>query len=490
MSGPDAVDTILAVSTPPGAGAVSVVRLSGPEAMACVARHCVAGACVPGACDDSGTELRSCSGFTSLQVTIDLGRLRLPVRIAVFRAPRSYTGEDLLEISLPGSTPLVSLLTRRLLTSGGLARGSIRWAGPGELTQRAFLNGRLDLTEAEGVAQLISATDEAEARASQRGLRGELGARIRGLRVGALECLALIEAALDFPDEELPQVSPGALLSRLAAVRSDLEALRASTALRAPSPTSLRIVLSGFPNAGKSSLFNALLGRPLALISAVPGTTRDPVRGVTLFEGRRLEWIDVAGTLDTESWTFGGESPEDAAIWSSVRRLTRLEVESSDAVVWVLDPTGDREASLGARDQLRTAAIITVIQKADLIEPNSREALAREAPDALWVSARDRTGLENLVKHAVRAVEQARGAGGQAAGREPPSFLVSAHQELALERAEEAFERARAGLASGLGFECVASDLRDAVASLDDLLGATPREAVLDWVFSRFCIGK
>ncbi len=479
MAGSNTADTILAVSSPPGAGSVCIVRLSGPRALGRVAF--LAGL--------DGSRILACRGFSEVQASLQLDALSLPVRVAVYRSPRSYTGEDLCEITLPGSLPLVSLLTRRLIASSPDSEGEVRWAGPGEFTQRAFLSGRIDLTEAESVAQLISAAGEAEARASHRGIRGELGARLRSLREGVLECLALIEAALDFPDEDIPEVSRETLLGRVGEVKANVERLEDATALRVMTPSSLRVVLCGFPNAGKSSLLNAICGRPLALTSPVPGTTRDPVRGVTFFEGRRLEWIDLAGTTDTEGWTFGGESDEESVIWSAVRRLTQLELESSDLVVWVVDSTGDFRASLAARERIKAPEIITVFQKADLVDSQARQEAVLEAPEAFWVSARERSGLENLVAGAVAAVERTRGAVARVE-RVAPSFFVSTHQQLALERIGDALARALGGLASTAGFEYVASDLRDAMAALDDVLGASPGDAVLDWVFARFCIGK
>lgn len=475
-------DLVLAISSPPGVSALCVLRLSGSQAIEAVATLAPAQAPL----------LRACRGFTDLGIQLCLAAGQVQARAQVYRAPRSYTREDLIELIVPGSPPLVQLVARALLGApGDASRPQARWAEPGELTLRAFLNGRIDLEQAEAVASLIAATGEAEAKAAQRSLRGELGARLRRLLEGVIESLALIEATLDFPDEDLPEVSSRALGERLRAQRAGWAELRSSCVLRLPDPGTLRVVLWGLPNAGKSSLLNAIFGRSAALASPVAGTTRDPVRGVTQYRGRRIEWIDVAGTLDPSTGEPGGEGDREAALWKTVRRLTEIEVAQADLVLWVVDPTGDLEASRRGLERLQAARQWPIIQKADLLSPAVEERLLGPLATAPRVSAHGGTGLAELLERVVATFTRPSGSeGGPPTAVVAPAYLLSARQEAHLERVDAALARSEQGLLEEGPLEFVAADLRDAKNALEELVGVAARDAVLDLVFARFCIGK
>lgn len=488
-------ETILAVSTPPGTSRLAMIRLSGPQAISSLERLATRGA----------GSLASAPGSTGLGMVLRAGTADVPVWVQVYRAPRSYTREDMVELHMPGALPLVRLVSRALTASGS----RLRWARAGEFTLRALLNGRIDLTRAEAVAGLISATGEAEALAARRALRGELGEAIHALCRSLLELLALLEAGLDFPDEELPELAEESIRGQIDRLIEEEARLRGSVALRVPVEGCLRVVLAGFPNAGKSSLLNAVLGRGAAITSELPGTTRDPVRGLSEHGGRRVEWIDVAGTRSVD-WP-ALESPlgeEDASpaglpgvpegeerdreealrIAALVRRLTRLELETADRVLWVVDAstvgTAAFRDSLEQFDRLQALSRTLVFQKVDLIDGKTAALLAGRYGGALSVSARTGTGMERLVEQVLQGGPRA------TAGPGVPRLLVSAHQEAALETASEALHRARRALGQGLGNECVVADLRDALRALEEVSGAVPREAVLEWIFSQFCIGK
>lgn len=489
-------ETILAVSSPPGIGARAILRLSGPDAYRALAS--VAGR--------GGQEILSAPGGSCFPVELGAGGVPVAAWVHAWRCPRSYTAEDLLEVLLPGSQPLLSLVARALLERAGLDGLSLRWARAGEFTLRAYLHGRIDLSQAEAVASLIAATGEAEALAARRSLRGELGDRARQIAGEILEIVASLEAGLDFPDEELPEVTTESVRPRIAAAAGSLGRLHGSTALRVPTGDALQVVLAGLPNAGKSSLLNALLGRPAAITSDVPGTTRDPVRGATLHCGRRVEWIDIAGFSSFESLASGDGDPDgtrpgprhpqgtgSSAVLEIVRRLSRVEIEHADIVLWVVDPRGPAERSLEGFARLAAPSKILVFQKADLLSPLEEERLRQSSLTPLVVSARTRKGLDGLVARVLGLPPPGGGPAGAPRSSGPvaaPRYLVSSHQESAISVAEDRLRDALGALDGGLGHEYVVADLRDALGALDDLSGRVPRDAVLDWVFSRFCIGK
>lgn len=536
-------DTIVAVSSPPGRGVAAILRLSGPLAVATV--RALAG----------GLEGEWERGGRVLGATLQVGGVPVRASVQIHRAPRSYTREDTVEVFLPGAPPLVRLLAHAVLgdpAAVGREGTSVRWARPGEFTLRAFLNGRIDLSQAEAVAMLIGASGQEEARASRRSLRGGLAGPCRDLAASVLETIALLEAGLDFPDEDLSEISKDlsreAVGERIASLVASQERLLGVTALRIPRPGLVRAAIAGFPNAGKSSLLNALLGRDAAIACDLPGTTRDPVRGTTSHGGRSIEWVDLAGAWSaggylaglpsgTDDPAGGGDAagaghaagPGDAAdpvvapiaepmatpvakpvaeradpgartIREIVERLSRIEIESADVVVWVVDPRDAPEASLRQYAALDVPRKLLVLAKSDLPGLDEAMRLAARVDVPSTVSARSGTGLDVVVERVLDLAGRPGGTPGGLRGAPPPGgaqgagppgacqLLVSAHQEAALSVAGDALRRARDAVA--MGTELVVSDLRDAMEALESITGASPREAVLDRIFSRLCIGK
>jgi tRNA modification GTPase len=471
MSAPGSEATILALGSLPGASASACLRLSGARAIEAVARL------APLAAEG----LRGLPGWRGLALTLRIQHGVVKAWASVFRAPRSYTGEDLVELLLPGNPALLGSVARALLEAGN---EGVRWASPGELTLRAFLAGKLDLSQAESVAALIHASSEAEAQAAQRGLRGELRDELAAIDAGALEALAFIEACLDFPDEDLAAFPLEPVLQGLGAAREQACRVRQTSIERLPASGTLRVVLAGLPNAGKSSLLNALLGRPAALASAVPGTTRDPVRGTTTHRGQRLEWIDLAGTLDAGFQDFGGARPGEEPMWDVIRRMTLAEIAAADVVAWVFDASVETGQALAALDQLAAPRKLLVAQKCDLLHPGEAQRLRERAPCPVLVSAVTGLGLAALAEAVVAAAAPS--------GSSPPlpaRFVLSAHQSAQLGMLIEALDRALGRLGEG-ALELAALDLRDAREALGSLTGAVTRDAVLDVIFSRFCLGK
>lgn len=415
-----ASDTIVALSTPPGAGLRAVVRLSGPEAA-------VIGGGLPGA--------------------------------VLLRGPRTYTGEDLVEIHLPASPPLVDRLFRDLLGRGA------RPARPGEFTLRAFLNGRIDLSQAEAVEQLVAAEDEAERRAALGQLRGDFSRRLGDLEESILTLCADAEAAIDFVDQDIEILPVSAAVERAGAARLALRTLLSESASQRVADLRPTAALYGLPNAGKSALFNALTGGD-ALVSDVPGTTRD-VLSAEIDVGLPVRLLDTPGEQDAPG--LDGEA---------VRR-SRGILRSADLLLFVVDATGSAR-SLPLEPLGRP--VILVLSKCDQGRDDAVRARFR-LREAVWTSAKTGEGLPELR----RLIGSMLGVGGQ--GGAGATFRVTLRQRALLREAEAALDRA-AGAAPGLGMEFVAADLRAALAALWGISGRASDEDLLDRIFSRFCLGK
>jgi tRNA modification GTPase len=413
-------ETIVALSTPLGDGLRAVVRLSGPRAVEI-------GGAFPGA--------------------------------VAWRAPRTYTREDLVEIHLPGSPPLVDRLLRSLVALGA------RPARSGEFTLRAFLNGRIDLAQAEAVEQLISAEGGEERRAALAQLEGTFSRRLRVIEGDLLDLCADVEASIDFVDEEIEILSATVAVERSRGVLTSLCALLAETTARTLSDARPTAVLYGRPNAGKSSLFNALAAGD-ALVTDIAGTTRD-VLAAEIDLGVRIRLLDTAGQR------------ENSGLEIEAARRGREAMESADILLFVVDGT-DGEGSLPLEPRDRPA--ILILNKCDL---GLTEGLRNRfhIRESVCTSARTGEGLADLRR--ILAEMAGQGAGGGSQGR----FRVNVRQRALLREAEAALERA-VGTASGLGMEFVALDLRAALDALGSLSGRQVGEDLLDRIFSRFCLGK
>lgn len=487
---PEAVSTtIVAISTAAGVGSRAVIRISGPGACPLLRAHL------------AGPSTFDPLPFRHQGVSLDLGAPGpdLRARASFFRAPRSYTGEDLVELEVPGSPALLAGLLRRLLATSSVESHRIEPARPGEFTLRAFLNGKLDLDQAEAVGRLIHAGSEAEARAAHRQIGGALGERLRAVEEPILRALALVEVGLDFPDEEIPEIDPALLLEPLDRAESLLAEISEHSRLRLPDRGSIRIALVGKPNAGKSSLVNAVVERPAALVSPQAGTTRDPVRAWRRHGDSLLEWVDLAG-LEEATWQLGRESTGDGELDSgalasreAIRRLGEKELESADLVVWVEDCaspefTPARAAELEELERRFPGRCLRVLAQSDRLEARAREELSRLPEGVGPVSALTGEGLPALLDEVVRRHEQSY----TEASAVPPEggFLVSPLQQLQIRDSLEALRGARQGIGSGLGGELVAIDLREALHALAPLTGREVSERVLGTIFGQFCLGK
>lgn len=455
-----AEDTIAAIATPLGEGGLAVIRLSGPDALG-VADRCF----VP-----AGS--RSLRPSTAPSHTLHLGRIehagRLvdEVLLAVMRAPRTYTREDVVEISCHGG-----LLPAKLVLTAVLANGA-RLAEPGEFTRRAFVNGRLDLAQAEAVADIIRARTELALAAAEEQLAGKLSQRIRHLREDLLGVLAHLEAHLDFPEEDLAPDTAARLVARLRDGRTFLETLLRTAPEGQILRRGVRAAIVGRPNVGKSSLLNQLLGRDRAIVSPEPGTTRDTIEETANVRGIPVVFVDTAGLREAD----------DRVEQEGVRR-TRTAVRQAELVLHVLDasepfqPEDEQHlATLADRKRL------VVLNKSD--RPNRLGRVPEAVASGLPVSCLTGMGIERL-KDAIQRTVWA----GELRADMVEVMINARHQE-ALRRAREALQAALDALESGATFELVAFDLRSAIDAVGEVTGQTTTEDLLDRIFGEFCIGK
>ncbi|MBM3878176.1 MAG: tRNA uridine-5-carboxymethylaminomethyl(34) synthesis GTPase MnmE [Verrucomicrobia bacterium] len=453
-------DTIAAIATPLGEGGLAVVRVSGPRALA-VGDQCFRPL-------GRGSHKPSAAPTHTVQYgQVLLGQQVVDEVLAlVLRAPRSFTREDTVEFCCHGG-----LLAARSALEAVLGGGA-RLAEPGEFTKRAFLNGRIDLAQAEAVADVIRARTELALAAANEQLAGKLSQRVRELRNDLLHTLAHVEAHIDFPEEDIAPDTRAQLLERLErageAMRRLLATAREGQLLR----QGLRAAIIGRPNVGKSSLLNQLLGHDRAIVSPIPGTTRDTIAETANIRGLPVVLIDTAGLRDSS----------DALEQEGMRR-SRATVTGAELILHVLDSACPFSAEdQRYLDECAARPRIVVLNKCDL-EPRL-ELPAGTAGPRVAVSCRTGQGIEAL-KDKIKELAWA----GEIRAEMIEVTINSRHQD-ALRRAQEATDRTRAALSGDLSLELVAVDLRMAVDAVGEIVGQTATEDLLDAIFSQFCVGK
>ncbi len=463
----DYTHTICAPATSVGTGAISVVRLSGPDTMAVV---------------DRVVRFRSGTAAQAPGYSLKFGTVEGldEVLVSLFRAPHSYTGEDAAEISCHASPYIVSTLLDRLAEAG------CRLAEPGEFTRRAFLNGKMDLAQAEAVADVISSSSEAQHRVAMNQLRGGYSAELRALRKQLLELTALLELELDFSEEDVEFADRSRLRALLDTACSHCRQLANSFRLGNAIRNGVPVAIVGAPNSGKSTLLNALLRDDRAIVSDVPGTTRDTVEETSVIDGVLFRFIDTAGIRASE------DEVERLGIERTFRKISEAEI-----VLGVIDISTSEEQvtqdlkTIAERIDFKQQILLILANKTDKTGVNkivttlnffvSSTKIELDKTSVIDISAKTGKGLENLRSALVSRANVASASG---------TLVTNARHAAALREAAASLSAVSDGLDTGRPSDLLAEDLRAALASLGSITGEITTDEVLGEIFSRFCIGK
>lgn len=453
-------DTIAAIATPPGEGGLCVIRISGPDAFQ-IADHVFSGSSKPTNAESHtvlyGHIVDPANGFT-----ID------EVLMTILRAPKTYTREDVVEVSCHGGQ-IVSRQVLDLIISHGA-----RFADPGEFTKRAFVNGRIDLVQAEAVAELIRARTETSARIASRQLGGRFSQNIKNMRQELISILALIEVGIDFTEEDIPEFQPDYLAEKTDQVLADLKRIiNASITVRAIRD-GVRVALVGLPNVGKSSLLNLILDKERAIVASSPGTTRDTIEETIDLKGLPITLIDTAGVHEAS------DSIENQGIQRSLQ-----EIEQADLVLFIIDAgCSFTPQYVDLLTSVPHDRLLLVFNKIDLpVRCDISSVTGRYAYPSVQISAHTGDGLPQLLEQMFNLIITDN-------SYMESDVLINSRQLDHIIQSREKLSIAIENLMVSAGSEIVAIEIRDAVSHLDAVVGLEFGDDVLDLVFSQFCIGK
>jgi tRNA modification GTPase len=456
-------DTIAAIATPPGTGSIGIIRVSGPRSR-----------------DIASLIFRPSNKIEGLNshrlyhgdiISPDTGRVIDEVLLSFMMKPRSYTGEDILEINCHGSAFILQSVLSLVIKAGA------RLAEPGEFTKRAFLNNRIDLSQAEAVAETIMAKTDRALDLAVCHLKGDLASKIETIRNAIIDILANLEASIDFSDEEVEAGNPPSVARDIEAIIGELTELASTYGEGKIYRDGINALITGRPKVGKSSLLNKLLGEKRAIVTAMPGTTRDFIEEIIPIKGVPVRLTDTAGIREPQNII---EEEGINLVWE--------KLSQADVVIVVVDGS----ESLKKEDdeivkRCKEKKFLLVINKADLPHVIDDKELASLAPDAMppiWISAKHGDGIPAL-KDAVYTLMLE-----HTQDRRLPYTVCNVRHKLAIEKTGALLSKAKDGILNNLSPEFSVFDVREALDSLGEITGKTINEEVLDRIFSTFCIGK
>jgi tRNA modification GTPase len=455
-------ETIAAIATPEGKGGIGIIRVSGPQAEEiCRSLFRPKKGNVP---------LETHHLYHGKIVSPETGTVLDEVLAVLMKSPRSYTGEDTLEIHCHGGP----LILRNVL--GAVIEAGARPAEPGEFTKRAFLNNRLDLSQAEAVMELIEAKTPRALELALSHLGGNLSAKTQSLRTSLIEILAHLETSIDFGEDDAELLNTEELTKKIGHVIRDIQDILSTYSEGKIHREGVTAVITGKPNVGKSSLLNRLLGEKRVIVTTEPGTTRDFIEETVFLQGLPVTFVDTAGIRDTREKI---ESEGIALVWE--------KTEAADVVIILLDGSEDlTKEDREIIDRNRGKTIALLVNKSDLPQKITTESLRETIPEAepLFISAKYGEGMPEM-KETIRSLVL-----NESGGNSPDIIVTDLRHKRALEGALASCLATRDGISGGLSPELPSLEIREALDHLGEILGETTTEEVLDSIFSRFCIGK
>lgn len=459
-------DTICAIGSPPGQGAIAIVRVSGPKTLNAVSQICFL--------QKSGKQLADIAPGRMIRVWIkDKESILDDGMVCRYVAPHSYTGEDMVEIFCHGSVYIQQRLLQLLIASG------VRLARPGEFTQRAFLNGKMDLSQAEAVADLIASSSGASHRLAMYQMRGGFSSEIAALRQEMLHFVSLLELELDFSEEDVEFADRSQLTELLERLTKKIDTMARSFASGQAIKNGIPVVIAGLPNVGKSTLLNTLLNEDRAIVSEIPGTTRDTIEDTLHIEGYLFRIIDTAGLRHSKD--------EIEAIGI---RKTREKLRTARIILLVIDLTeaiSEIPQEIKALHLEKEQQMILVANKADKVQEEYLQQKVAEleqlkAGTVIPISAKKQNNLDLVRKELVSKAQSLAG--------EQDVMVTNLRHFEALDKARQALERAKTGLKEDIPTDLVAQDIREAMHYLAEITGEITTDEILGNIFKNFCIGK
>lgn len=455
----DLNDTIAAIATPPGEGGIGIIRISGPAALRTALKlfH------------PKNKEIESHRLYYGEIVDPVDSSLVDEVLLSFMKAPASFTREDVVEINCHGGSVVMLKIMEILLREG------LREAEPGEFSKRAFLNGRIDLTQAEAVIDLIRAKTERGLTLAGRQLKGGLKEALLVIKEGLVKVRVLLEAYIDFPEDEIDDDMRCEIDERLDRSKKGLINLLNTYEEGKIYREGIHVVIAGRPNVGKSSLLNTLLKEKRAIVTSIPGTTRDVIEEIINIKGIPVNLIDTAGIRETK----------DLIEEEGIKRA-KSKLKEADLILYMIDDGGLESSDKAVLRESGAERVIIVINKMDLLSDEGKNGIKTKMKNIphVFISARDDKGVVGLRERIYETVMN------HGADAVPPVVISRKRHKIGIERAIEFIARAEGGLRDSLPYELISSDVNDALSSMADVAGETTSEDILDRIFSEFCIGK